>query len=96
MLDNSSLYAQVMHNWFINIACTGPVPSRRVNRLAPEIAGAFSGIVFLLQSGEDTGNSRVNSARSIPALRHGANFTHPYQGVSHAEWPKNNHEFAPP
>jgi hypothetical protein len=32
----------------------------------------------------------------IPVLRHGANFTCHYQGVSHAQWPKNNDEYAPP
>jgi len=32
----------------------------------------------------------------IAVLPHGANFTCHYQGVSHAEWPKNNDEYAPP
>jgi hypothetical protein len=32
----------------------------------------------------------------IPVLRHGANFTCHYQGVSHAQWLKNNDEYAPP
>jgi len=37
---------QMMHNWFINIACCRQVPPRRVNRSAPEIASVFSGTVF--------------------------------------------------
>jgi hypothetical protein len=46
------------------------------------------------------GRTQASAAQVTPApilvLPHGVNLTCHYQGVSHAEWPKNNDEYAPP
>src|SRR6266540_1017969 len=88
----------MIHNWFINIACSRQVPTRRLNRSAPAIVSTFSG-TFL--HWDYTGRPRERAAQ-IPLapvlvlhVPHAAYFTCHYQGVSHAEWPKDNEEYAP-
>jgi hypothetical protein len=41
-------------------------------------------------------SARYLGHRAVGVLSHAAYFTCHYQGVSHAEWPKNNDEYAPP
>jgi hypothetical protein len=68
-----------------------------VNRSAPEIVSAFSEEEFshCEYCSSDTSKAVQVRPALIAVLPHGANFTCYYQGVSHAEWPKNNDEYAP-
>jgi hypothetical protein len=96
VLDNFSSSPQMMHSWFINIACSRQVPPRRVNRSAPrERILRISFPLRLMQAVHEQGRRKRRSP-CFPSCRTGTDFTCHYQGVSHAEWPKNNDEHASP
>src|SRR6266498_377903 len=59
-LDNSSCSPQMIHNWFINIACSRQIPTRRLNRSAPAIVSTFSGTFLHC---DYTGRPRARAAQ---------------------------------
>ena len=56
---------QVVYNWFINIAYSRQVSTRRVNRSAPAIVSAFSGTVFPLRIGQVGHEQQRRKFRSL-------------------------------
>ena len=47
VVDNFSRYLHTAHSWFIYIACSRPVPPRRLNQSAPEIVSISSEGLYL-------------------------------------------------